>query len=69
MPRQYARSTPHVGEGDFVRGRIAVLRELLAAPRLYRTELGHARWEERARANMAAEIAQLTEQASGFAPS
>ncbi|MGV2386680.1 MAG UNVERIFIED_CONTAM: metal-dependent phosphohydrolase, partial [Thermobifida fusca] len=59
----------HVGDVEFARGRIAVLRDLLASPRLYRTEQGYAWWEERARANVAAEIARLTEQAAGFAPS
>jgi len=59
----------HVSDVDFARGRTAVLRELLAAPRLYRTREGHEWWEERARANLAAEIARLAEQASGFTPS
>src|SRR5690606_28230272 len=57
----------HVGDVDFARGRTAVLRELLAAPRLYRTARGRERWEERARANLEAEIARLAEQAAGLA--
>ncbi|MEY9213196.1 metal-dependent phosphohydrolase [Thermobifida halotolerans] len=69
----YARAVrqeyAHVADADFARGRTAVLRELLAAPRLYRTREGHEWWEERARANLEAEIARLAEDASGFAPS
>jgi len=49
----------HVPEDDFRTGRAAVLRDLLSADRLYRTELAHGRWEERARANLAAELRQL----------
>lgn len=40
-------------------GRAAVLRGLLELPRLFRTETARARYEERARANLAAEIAEL----------
>ena len=49
----------HVPEGDFRKGRAAVLRDLLSADRLYRTEVARDRWEERARANLAAELRQL----------
>lgn len=49
----------HVPEPDFRKARAAVLRDLLSADRLYRTELAHGRWEERARANLAAELRQL----------
>jgi len=49
----------HVPEGDFRKGRAAVLRDLLAADRLYRTDIAYGRWEERARANLAAELRQL----------
>jgi predicted metal-dependent HD superfamily phosphohydrolase len=49
----------HVPEDDFRRGRAAVLRDLLSTDRLYRTEVAHGRWEERARANLAAELHQL----------
>jgi predicted metal-dependent HD superfamily phosphohydrolase len=55
----------HVAEGDFRTGRAAVLRELLSADRLYRTQGGHARWEDRARANVTAELHHL--EASGGA--
>jgi predicted metal-dependent HD superfamily phosphohydrolase len=49
----------HVPEGDFRKGRAAVLRDLLSADRLYRTEVANERWEERARGNLAAELRQL----------
>ncbi|MDQ4084337.1 MAG: HD domain-containing protein [Actinomycetota bacterium] len=50
----------HVGEDDFRAGRAAVLRALLSADRLYRTQAGHARWEDRARANLTAELHRLS---------
>ena len=40
-------------------GRAEVLRSFLARPRIYRTELGHSRWEERARANIDHELTTL----------
>jgi predicted metal-dependent HD superfamily phosphohydrolase len=49
----------HVPEAQFRAGRAAVVRALLAMERLYRTERAHARWEDRARANLAAELRQL----------
>jgi predicted metal-dependent HD superfamily phosphohydrolase len=49
----------HVPEGDFRKARAAVLRDLLSADRLYRTDIAYGRWEERARANLAAELRQL----------
>jgi predicted metal-dependent HD superfamily phosphohydrolase len=49
----------HVPEDDFRKGRAAVLRDLLSVDRLYRTELAYGRWEERARANLTAELRQL----------
>lgn len=49
----------HVPEAEFRRGRAAVLRDLLSADRLYRTEAAHGRWEERARANLTAELREL----------
>lgn len=48
-----------IPEPDFGKGRAAILRELLAQPRLYRTEAAFERYEEAARANLAAEIAAL----------
>jgi predicted metal-dependent HD superfamily phosphohydrolase len=53
--REYA----HVAEPEFRTGRAAVLRALLAQPRLYKTEQAHARWEDRARANVTAELREL----------
>lgn len=65
-PEAYGRYTDavrrdfaHVPDADWVRGRAAVLESLLAADRLYRTAEGHARWEEAARRNLAAELATL----------
>ncbi|MDP3968105.1 MAG: hypothetical protein Q8Q02_07465 [Nocardioides sp.] len=43
----------------FSAGRSAVLESLLAAPALFRTATGRARWEDRARANVAAELTAL----------
>nr|WP_246147617.1 metal-dependent phosphohydrolase [Nonomuraea turkmeniaca] len=51
----------HVPDDLFRKGRAQVLRRLLAAPRLYRTARAAGLWEERARANMTAELAGLTE--------
>jgi predicted metal-dependent HD superfamily phosphohydrolase len=42
------------------RGRAEVLRRLLARQPLFATEPGRRRWESRARANLAAELATLT---------
>jgi predicted metal-dependent HD superfamily phosphohydrolase len=50
----------HVPGELFRRGRAEVLRRLLAAPRLYRTPVAYALWEETARASMRAELAALT---------
>lgn len=49
----------HVPDARFRAGRAGVLRALLSADRLYRTERAHSRWEQRARANLAAELQQL----------
>ena len=48
-----------VPDPDFRTGRTAVLRQLLALPRLFRTPGGIAAYQEQARANLAAEIAEL----------
>jgi predicted metal-dependent HD superfamily phosphohydrolase len=48
-----------VPDDDFRRGRAAVLRDLLAKPGLFHTSLGRERWEDRARANVARELAAL----------
>ena len=49
----------HVPDDAFRAGRAAVLRGLVAAPRLYRTAAARGRWEAAARANVAAELATL----------
>nr|WP_055505577.1 hypothetical protein [Nonomuraea pusilla] len=49
----------HVPDEAFRRGRAEVLRRLLNTPSLYRTRRGRELWEERARANLAAELAVL----------
>jgi predicted metal-dependent HD superfamily phosphohydrolase len=53
--REYA----HVSDDDFRAGRAAVLRDLLAKPRLFHTAHAHERWEPAARANVEAEVARL----------
>lgn len=49
----------HVPDDLFRKGRAEVLRRLLATPRLYRTALARDLWEDRARANMTAELSAL----------
>ncbi|CEA07266.1 hypothetical protein BN1051_00578 [Arthrobacter saudimassiliensis] len=49
----------HVPEEAFRQGRRQVLEGLLAADRLYATAEGRRRWEDRARRNLAAELAGL----------
>lgn len=49
-----------VPDEAFRGGRAAVLRQLLELPRLFRTAHGAAHWEAPARANLAAELAQLS---------
>jgi predicted metal-dependent HD superfamily phosphohydrolase len=51
-----------VPDEPFREGRAAVLRQLLALPRLFRTPYGAAHWEERARENLTAELDLLTPQ-------
>jgi predicted metal-dependent HD superfamily phosphohydrolase len=53
------REHAHVSEADFVAGRAAVLRDLLAKPTLFHTRAGREHFEERARANVADELEQL----------
>ncbi|MFF3088389.1 hypothetical protein ACFVRB_25600 [Streptomyces nojiriensis] len=50
-----------VPDDAFRTGRAAVLRQLLDLPRLFRTPYGAAHWEAPARANLAAELAGLTD--------
>lgn len=47
----------HLDDAEFNTGRIAVLEGFLAMPVIYHTPLGRDRWEERARANIARELA------------
>jgi len=49
----------HVPDEAFRPGRAAVLRRLLTAQRVFRTEPARRRWETAARCNMAAELHQL----------
>jgi predicted metal-dependent HD superfamily phosphohydrolase len=50
----------HLPDADFAAGRVAVLRDLLAKPALFETAEGRRLWEERARANVAREIDDLS---------
>ncbi len=50
----------HVADDDWVTGRAAVLRGFLERPAIYLTPSGRDAWEVRARANLAAELAELT---------
>ncbi|MEV6155660.1 metal-dependent phosphohydrolase [Nonomuraea sp. NPDC052129] len=56
---QIRQEYAHVPDDLFRQGRAAVLRRLLAVPRLYRTDEAYALWEARARANMSAELVAL----------
>ncbi len=49
-----------VPDTDFAAGRSAVLRQLLALPRLFRTPQGYDRWEHLARRNLATELDLLS---------
>lgn len=66
-PQRYAEYTDGVRrdyatvpEADFRAGRLAVLEELAGRDRLFHTEHARARWEPRARANLAREIGLLS---------
>lgn len=50
----------HVDDDEWAEGRAAVLEGLLHRPTIYRTAAGRDRWEDRARANLTAELAQLS---------
>lgn len=50
-----------VPDEAFRTGRAAVLRQLLALPRLFRTPYGTTHWEAPARRNLTAELTELTE--------
>ncbi len=65
-PQRYAAYTrdvraeyAHVPDADFAQARSGVLRGLLAPERVYRTPVSRS-WERRARANVEAELAQLS---------
>ncbi len=65
-PERYAayvagvrRDYAHVPEPDFRAGRAAVLRDLIARPRLYSTAPARTRWEAPARVNLTQELADL----------
>jgi predicted metal-dependent HD superfamily phosphohydrolase len=49
----------HLGDDAFQRGRVAVLTELAARPRLFTTASGHRRWDPPARRNLREELARL----------
>lgn len=49
----------HVSDDDWHSGRSEVLERLLERPTIFATEPGRARWEERARANITAELELL----------
>jgi predicted metal-dependent HD superfamily phosphohydrolase len=57
--RRVRREYGHVDDEGWADGRAAVLRDLLARPHLFATPTGRARWESRARRNLAAELADL----------
>jgi predicted metal-dependent HD superfamily phosphohydrolase len=66
-PERYRRNTAavraeyaHVPDDAFRAGRARIISALLAAPALYRTPVGRHQWEQRARANLAAELRDLT---------
>lgn len=50
-----------LGDADFRRGRAAVLRGLLDKPTLFHTAVARQQWEDAARANVARELADLSE--------
>lgn len=60
---QYAQAVrveyAHVPEPEFREGRAAILRGYLAHPSIYRTPVARQLWEQRARENLAAEVARL----------
>jgi predicted metal-dependent HD superfamily phosphohydrolase len=73
-PREYAAYAAEirqefgfVPDDTFREGRAAVLRQLLALPRLFRTPYGAAHWEATARYNLRSELRLLASQADGLA--
>jgi predicted metal-dependent HD superfamily phosphohydrolase len=57
----------HVSDEDFTRGRIAVLKSLLALPALYRTPEAARQWTATATANLTAELTLLRRRAAAGA--
>ncbi|MGN6782498.1 MAG: HD domain-containing protein [Marmoricola sp.] len=53
------RDFAHLDDATFTTGRIAVLADLLARPRLFGTEQGRRRWEDAARRNLREELSAL----------
>ncbi|MGZ4438029.1 MAG: HD domain-containing protein [Oryzihumus sp.] len=53
------RDFAHVPDDDFARGRAAVLTDLQGRATLFHTRTARTQWEERARANIAAELSSL----------
>ena len=51
----------HVPEADFIKGRAAVVGHLMDLDPLYRTARGRELWQDRARANLRAELDALTQ--------
>jgi predicted metal-dependent HD superfamily phosphohydrolase len=50
----------HVSATDWCTGRTRILQSFLDRPSLFATPTGRTRWESRARANIAAEVASLS---------
>jgi predicted metal-dependent HD superfamily phosphohydrolase len=50
----------HISDDAFRKGRVQVLVAMLECPALFRTDHGHQEWEDAARANMRAELADLS---------
>ncbi len=57
------REYSHLDDDVFVAGRAVVLRDLLTKPHLFHTAYAAGRWEQRARANMQAELAAMPAEA------
>lgn len=58
--RAVRREYAEVPEDAFRRGRLAILRDLAAKPSLFHTAHARRHWEDRARRNLAREIAELS---------
>jgi len=57
--RDVRREYADVPDADFARGRAAVLADLLAKETLFHTDTARELWEDRARANVSAELTRL----------